>query len=86
MTDGSPEMSTSGPDGAVHRASESNPRVDLAADQRLLELAAPRPEPLFAVLRRSAMLRPLLLLGATLPGLLALAWRRATGNPVPASR
>ncbi len=78
MTDGSPEFGRPkadepaggapvGPTSTVHLA------ADLAGDQRLLDLAAPRPEPFFVVLRRSAMLRPLLLLGATLPGLLALA-------------
>lgn len=46
---------------------------DTNGDRRLLELAAPRPEPLFAVLRRAATLRPLLFLAATLPGLLVLS-------------
>lgn len=75
MTDGSPELSRPKPEDSAGASPSSVPRpsLELAGDQRLLALAAPRPEPLFVVLRRSAMLRPLLLLAATLPGLLVLA-------------
>lgn len=78
MTDGSSEMSSregirAADQGSASPASELHPATDLPGDHRLLELAAPQPEPLFTVLRRSAMLRPLLFLGATLPGLLSLA-------------